>query len=130
MSKRRKDDEDYNPALEDTRPTKARKTKARKPRVKPLTSLKAKRFLTQHADEIWELVAANEGPTAIGDELCTRHGLRPGAIPARSVSNWLYYHKKAKKMKLPSVNRKNGNLRATDSCVYDVLLTCFIVAHF
>lgn len=76
-------------------------------------------FLTQHADEIWQLQRkAKLGPTAIAERLCTNNGLAAGAITSRQVSNWIGYQKRSRGSKTASVSLKNQNLKVNpdDSC--------------
>jgi hypothetical protein len=111
MSKR-KADPDYDPVQ-------AEQIQHKKPKVIPKVRTKTKEqaqtFLTTHADEVVSMHQKGMKPTAIATSLCLGQGLREGAVTGKQVSNWIYYHKKAKKIKTRSVCGKNGNLRADDS---------------
>jgi len=106
MSKRHTD-RDYDPSLEMASPTK-------KAKVTPKTTQQAQTFLTSHSDDLVRMHKAGMKPTPIANTLCQNTGLREGAVTGKQVSNWLYYHKKSKKLKTRSVSGKNKNLRAED----------------
>jgi hypothetical protein len=106
MSKRQKD-MDYDPSQEMATVTK-------KAKVTPKTTQQAQTFLTSHEDDLIRMHKAGMKPTPIANTLCQNAGLREGAVTGKQVSNWLYYHKKSKKLKTRSVSGKNKNLRAEE----------------
>lgn len=76
------------------------KRKAKDPRTQPS-------FLSNHADTIVKLNKAGLKPLAIATSLISENGLPKGAITGKQISDWLSYHKKAKKIKTLPVSAKN-----------------------
>lgn len=103
----RKGDEEYRPLeAEVAMPPK-------KPKAKALTKLnRLSSSLTDMAGEIWAMHDEGRGPTDIAKELCIRKGKPPEFWTGRQVSNWINYHRKAKKHKTLPVSLKNNNLEA------------------
>lgn len=114
MSKKR--DTDYiQPADLQPSPKKS-KTFSKKSASKRIPS-----FLTQHETEIMAAHNKGAGPADIAALICANNGLSKDAVTGKQISNWINYHKKAKKKKTRPVSLSNNNLRAnsSDSCMFD-----------
>jgi hypothetical protein len=86
-----------------------------KPAVKKIRKRPKKNdfsFLNEHADKVWMLHNSGSGPTAIAETLTRDHGLNPGAVDAKQVSNWINYRKTSGQGKTRPVSLKNKNLFA------------------
>lgn len=116
MSKRSNSsrDLDYNPD-QDFGPSPKKQRKPSTPKIKSKTNEQAQTFLTTHAAEVVRMHKAGMKPSPIAKSLCISQGLREGAVTAKQVSNWIFYHKKAKTVKTRPVSGKNKNLRVDQS---------------
>lgn len=131
--KRRNDDDAYDPTVDEYSGKRVRNRNTntkpkRQIKSKPMSKRKSQTFLTQNADYIVSKHLKGKQPHEIADGLSRKYALPDGAIPTRSVSNWLYYHKKSKQLKLRPVSQKNKNMRATEPESCEFLL--FILSFF
>jgi hypothetical protein len=115
MSKRRNDDEDYEPQRSIEEGKKIKKSQKKVVRKSNNTNT----FLDENAKQIINLHKGGSKPKEIAASLCSAKSLKQGSITGKQISSWIDYRKKSGQLKTNSVSLDNKNLRVDfdDDCM-------------
>src|SRR5687767_10983269 len=81
------------------------------------THRKRTSFLSDHKDEVEDMLSQNMRPHEIAKVLKAKHGLSETALSAKQVSDWISNRKKKSKIKTPTVKGNLINADWNDSCM-------------